>query len=106
MMPSDSKTSRSTACAITIAPAAAGCAAGLLLGRALSARAGNAAAAGLLITGVAVAMPAVIDYVAKALNRPGSRRGNARRLRGIRDASAPLTSVTTTVSEPDEYEHV
>lgn len=102
----ESERSRSTACAITVAPAAAGCAAGILLGRTMSARAGNAAAAGLLLAGVAVALPSVIDFVARAINRPGSRRGSERRLRGIRDGAAPLTSVTATVSDPEEYEHV
>ena len=106
MSASDKTKCRSTACAITVAPAAAGCAAGILLGRTMSARTGNVAAAGLLLAGVAVALPTVIDFVAKSLNRPGSRRGSERRLRGIRDGASPLNSVTSTVSEPDEYEHV
>lgn len=72
-----------------LAPAAIGCALGLLFGRGLSRGSANLAALALLATGAALAGPSVVDLIGAAANRPGSERGSRRRLEGIRDGAVP-----------------
>ncbi len=72
-----------------IAPAAVGCALGLLFGRGMERRSANVAALALLATGAVVAGPVIVDLIQAAANRPGSERGSRKRLEGIRDGSLP-----------------
>lgn len=72
-----------------IAPAAVGCALGLLFGRGMERRSANIAALALLATGAVVAGPVVVDLIQSAANRPGSERGSRKRLEGIRDGGLP-----------------
>ncbi len=72
-----------------IAPAAIGCALGLLFGRGMERRSANVAALALLATGAVVAGPVVVDLIQAAANRPGSARGSRKRLEGIRDSGLP-----------------
>lgn len=72
-----------------IAPAAAGCALGLLFGRGLGRRSSNIAALALLATGAAIAAPLIADLISEAAHRPGTKRGSQKRLEGIRDAAVP-----------------
>ncbi len=78
-----------TGYAATIAPAAIGCALGLLFGRGMERRSANIAALTLLTAGVVVAGPAVADIIQRAANRPSTRRGSQKRLAGIRDGALP-----------------
>ena len=75
--------------ASAIAPAAVGCALGLLFGRGMERRSANIAALALLATGAIVAGPAIADLIQSAANRPGSERGSRKRLQGIRNAGLP-----------------
>jgi hypothetical protein len=75
--------------AASIAPAAVGCALGLLFGREMDKRSSNLAALTLLATGVVIAAPAIVDIIQRAANRPSTQRGSERRLRGIRDGGLP-----------------
>jgi len=75
--------------ASAIAPAAVGCALGLLFGRGMERRSANIAALALLATGAIVAGPAIADLIQTAANRPGSERGSRKRLQGIRNAGLP-----------------
>jgi hypothetical protein len=75
--------------ATLIAPAATGCALGLLFGRGMERRGANIAALTLLVTGAAIAAPLIADLVQKAANRPGSNRGSRKRLEGIRNSALP-----------------
>ncbi len=76
-----------------IAPAAAGCALGLLFGRGMGRRGSNIAALTLLATGAAIAAPMIADLIQKTANRPGSERGSRKRLNSIRDGSLPHDEV-------------
>lgn len=73
----------------TIAPAAIGCALGLLFGRGMSRGSANLAALALLATGAVIAGPTIVDLVQATANRPGSERGSRKRLQGIRDSGLP-----------------
>lgn len=75
--------------AATIAPAAFGCALGLLFGRGMERRSSNIAALVLLATGAVMAGPAIVDLVQAVANRPASARGSRKRLAGIRDGGLP-----------------
>ena len=75
--------------AATIAPAAFGCALGMLFGRGMERRSSNVAALALLATGAVMAGPAIIDLVQAVANRPTSARGSRKRLEGIRDSGLP-----------------
>jgi hypothetical protein len=72
-----------------IAPAAIGCALGLLFGRGMSRTSANVAALALLATGAVIAGPTVVDLIQATANRPGSERGSRKRLQGIRDSGLP-----------------
>lgn len=82
-----------TGYAATIAPAAIGCALGILFGRGMERRSANITALTLLAAGVVVAGPAVVDIVQRAANRPSTRRGSQRRLASIRDGGIPEQDV-------------
>jgi uncharacterized membrane protein YebE (DUF533 family) len=87
--------------AAAIAPAALGCALGLLFGRGMDRRASNIAALTLLAAGAVVAGPAIADFVQHVANRPSSERGSRRRLQGIRDAGLPDRDVEGFFSSDD-----
>lgn len=72
-----------------IAPAAAGCALGLLFGRGMRRGTSNIVSLSLLTASVAIAAPLITDLVARAANRPTSARGSRRRLEGIRNGALP-----------------
>jgi hypothetical protein len=78
-----------TGYAATIAPAAIGCALGLLFGRGMERRSANIAALTLLTAGAVVAGPAIADIIQRAANRPSTRRGSQKRLASIRDGGLP-----------------
>jgi len=75
--------------AATIAPAALGCALGLLFGRGMERRTSNIAALTLLAAGTVMAGPAVVDLVRAVANRPTSARASRKRLQGIRNSGLP-----------------
>jgi hypothetical protein len=75
--------------AALIAPAAAGCALGILFGRGMRRGSSNIIALTLLAAGAAIAAPVITDLVQRTANRPGSERGSRRRLEGIRNHGMP-----------------
>lgn len=92
-----------TGYAATIAPAALGCALGLLFGRGMERRSANIAALSLLTVGIAVAGPAVADIIQRAANRPSTRRGSQKRLAGIRDGALPEQDVEGFFAPESEF---
>lgn len=72
-----------------IAPAAAGCALGILFGRGMRRGSSNVIALTLLAASAAIAAPVVTDIIQRTANRPGSERGSRRRLEGIRSHGMP-----------------
>jgi hypothetical protein len=72
-----------------IAPAAAGCALGILFGRGMRRGSSNVIALTLLAASAAIAAPVITDLVQRTANRPGSERGSRRRLEGIRSHGMP-----------------
>lgn len=70
--------------ALSIAPAAVGCAVGLLLSERMKPRTRHSIASTLFSLGALAALPLAIDYTLKTLHRPSSRRGSTRKLEGIR----------------------
>jgi uncharacterized membrane protein YebE (DUF533 family) len=77
--------------ASVIAPAAAGCAIGMLFGRGMRRSSSNIVALGLLAASAAIAAPVISDVVKKLANRPSSQRGSRKRLDGILNSSVPET---------------
>ena len=72
--------------ALAVAPAAVGCAVGVLIGSKLKKGKREAVATALFTLGALAAVPAAIDCVAKLVNGPDSRAGAKRTLKGIRHA--------------------
>jgi hypothetical protein len=72
-----------------IAPAAAGCALGILFGRGMRRGSSNVIALTLLAASAAIAAPVITELVQRTANRPGSERGSRRRLEGIRSHGMP-----------------
>lgn len=72
-----------------IAPAAAGCALGILFGRGMRRGSSNVIALTLLAASAVVAAPVITDLVQRTAYRPGSERGSRRRLEGIRSHGMP-----------------
>ncbi len=70
-----------------IAPAAAGCALGILFGRGMGRSSSNVIALTLLAASAVFAAPVIGDVVQRTANRPGSTRGSRRRLESIRNNS-------------------
>ena len=88
MHPEDHRAPNATflGAAVAIAPAAIGFAAGLLLAERMNHERRQGLASVLLSVGVMAALPLAIDYAAKTLDSPASRRGSKRKLRGIRSS--------------------
>jgi hypothetical protein len=72
-----------------IAPAAAGCALGILFGRGMRRGSSNVIALTLLAASAVVAAPVITDFIQRTANRPSTERGSRRRLEGIRNAGVP-----------------
>jgi len=72
-----------------IAPAAAGCALGILFGRGMRRGSSNVIALAMLAASAVVAAPVITDLVQRTAYRPGSERGSRRRLEGIRSGGMP-----------------
>ena len=75
--------------ATVIAPAAAGCALGILFGRGMRRGSSNVIALALLAAGAAVAAPVITDLIQRTANRPSTERGSRRRLEGILSHGIP-----------------
>jgi uncharacterized membrane protein YebE (DUF533 family) len=88
-----------------IAPAAAGCALGILFGRGMRRGSSNVIALTLLAAGAVVAAPVITDLIQRTAYRPGSERGSRRRLEGIRSGGMPdpESSEFFTVDAPDSF---
>lgn len=84
MPPETSVESRYEAYANAIAPAAAGCALGILFGRGMSRSSSNIIALTLLAASAVVAAPVITDLIGRTANSPRTDRGSRRRLEGIR----------------------
>lgn len=78
------------ATAVSIAPAALGCAVGLLLADRMKRETRHSLASTLLVVGVLSATPLAVDYINRALNSPARHRGSRRRLAGIRSNGVNL----------------
>lgn len=89
MPPETTADSRYETYASMIAPAAAGCALGILFGRGMSRGTSNIVSLALLATGAAIAAPLIGDIVQRTANRPTSERGSRKRLEGIRNGALP-----------------
>lgn len=76
-------------CALSVAPAAVGCAVGILLSDKMTKRTRQVTALTLFSMGVISAMPYVVDYVSKRVNGPTTARGQQRQRRLIRDGALP-----------------
>ncbi len=87
MPPETSVESRYESYANIIAPAAAGCALGILFGRGMSRSSSNIIALTLLAASAAVAAPVITGLVERTANSPRTDRGSRRRLEGIRSQS-------------------
>ncbi len=70
--------------ALSVAPAAVGCAVGLLLADKMKSRTRQSVAGSLFAVGAIATLPLAIDYITKTINRPTGGRASARRLAGIR----------------------
>lgn len=86
-----------------IAPAAAGCALGILFGRGMRRGPSNVTALALLAAAGAVAAPMIADLIQRAAYRPSSARGSQRRLESIRNGGVPATEMADffTADAPD-----
>lgn len=89
MPPETTAESRYETYASMIAPAAAGCALGLLFGRGMTRGTSNIISLTLLAASAAIAAPLIGDVVSRTANRPTSARGSRRRLEGIRNGGLP-----------------
>ena len=74
---------------MAVAPAAAGCALGILLGEKLGKKTRGSAALALFAVGAVTAMPYVVDYVTRRVNGPTTERGQRRTAQLIRDGVMP-----------------
>lgn len=74
--------------ALSVAPAAVGCAVGLLLADRWKKADRHGLAAGLLAVGALATLPLVVDAVSRTVDSPAFRRGRQRRLEQIRDSGA------------------
>lgn len=89
MPPESTAENRYESYASVIAPAAAGCALGILFGRGMSRSSSNVISLTLLAASAVVAAPLISDLVQRTANRPSSERGSRRRLEGIRNGAVP-----------------
>ena len=76
--------------AVSIAPAAVGCAVGLLLADRIGKKSRHSLATTLLTIGALSAAPLAVDYISRVLYSPSRRRGSRRRLAGIRSNGVNL----------------
>jgi hypothetical protein len=76
--------------ALAIAPAAVGCAVGLLLADRLKGRPRQRVASGLFAISALATLPLAIDYLGKTLDHPAFRRSRQRKIDCIRQGGAFL----------------
>ena len=76
-----------------IAPAAAGCALGILFGRGMERKTSNIVSLSMLAASAVLAVPLMSDLVDRAAVKLGSERRSRRRLEGIRNGAVPETDV-------------
>ncbi len=74
--------------ALAVAPAAVGCAVGLLLADRMKKKSRQSVASALFTLGALATVPLVVDYVSKTIDSPSRKRGSNRRLEGIRQGGA------------------
>ncbi len=87
--------------ALAVAPAAIGCAVGILVAdRVKKAQRGSVASA-LFSIGALATAPLLIDYINKTLKSPAHRLGSSRVLRGIRNSG--VTSEADLLGGDDPY---
>ena len=72
-----------------IAPAAAGCALGILFGRGMRRGSSNVISLTLLAASAVVAAPVITAFIQRTANRPSTERGSRRRLEGILNHGVP-----------------
>lgn len=101
MPPETTAESRYETYANVIAPAAAGCALGILFGRGMSRSTSNIVSLTLLAASAVVAAPIITDLVGRAANSPRTDRGSRRRLEGIRTNSTETELKDFFVDSPD-----
>lgn len=101
MPPETSVESRYETYASLIAPAAAGCALGILFGRGMSRSTSNIISLTLLAASAVVAAPVITDLVERTTNSPRTDRGSRRRLDGIRTNSTEDGLKDFFVDSPD-----
>ena len=78
---------------LSVAPAAVGCAVGLLIADKLKSESRTNLASTLLTLGALAALPWAISYANKALKNPANERASKRRLRTIRDSGTEVDIV-------------
>ena len=106
MMQENTKTAGYETYASLIAPAAAGCALGILFGRGMRRGSSNVIALTLLAASAAIAAPVITALVQRAANRPSSERGSRRRLEGIRNHGMPDGDVGEFFADaPENFGH-
>ncbi|MEM7144598.1 MAG: hypothetical protein AAF591_05655 [Verrucomicrobiota bacterium] len=76
--------------ALTVAPAAVGCALGILMGQRMGREASHGAAATLFALGVVSVLPCAVDLISRRLNGPSTSRGQMRQQELIRDGGMVL----------------
>jgi hypothetical protein len=78
---------------LSVAPAAIGCAVGLLIADKLKSESRTNLASTLLTLGALAALPWAMSYADKALNNPTRERASKRRLRSIREGGTEIEIV-------------
>jgi hypothetical protein len=87
--------------AASIAPAAAGCALGILFGRGMSRNSSNIISLTLLAASAVVAAPLITDLVERTTNNPRTERGSRKRLEGLRNNTSEDDFKEFFVDSPD-----
>lgn len=72
--------------ALSVAPAAIGCAVGLLLADRMKQKKRHRLASAMFTLGAIATLPLAIDYLTRMLDSPASQRGRRRRLDAIRES--------------------
>ena len=88
--------------ALTVAPAAVGCAVGLLLADRIKGKARSNLASTLLTIGAAATLPLAIDYVTKTIDSPSRARGSRKRLQSIRNSGVDAVDYEEGIVDGEE----
>ena len=89
--------------ALTIAPAAVGCAVGLLLADRIKGKSRSHLASALVLAGAAATVPLAIDYISKTLDRPTGARGSQKRLQSIRNSGVNALDYGEGIVDGEEF---